>query len=122
MSITDPAELWEAIQHDYVDELRKGQFYVRRELYNVKLEACGSVDKYVTTIQNMWFEATGEDMYLIQTALDDMKDEFQLPEKIKFVNKDPKRFHDLPSPYPFVRRGIGPPRPHHSKPHHSKSN
>jgi hypothetical protein len=28
MSITDPAKLWEAIQHDYVDELRKGQFYV----------------------------------------------------------------------------------------------
>jgi hypothetical protein len=49
---------------------------------------------------NMWFEATEEkDTYLIQTALEDMKDEFQLPEKIKFVNKDPKRFHDLPSPY-----------------------
>jgi hypothetical protein len=53
MSITEPAELWEAIRHDYVDELRKGQFYVRRELYNVKLEACGSVDKYVATIQNL---------------------------------------------------------------------
>jgi hypothetical protein len=53
MSITEPAELWEAIRHDYVDELRKGQFYVRRELYNVKLEACGSVDKYVVTIQNL---------------------------------------------------------------------
>jgi hypothetical protein len=53
MSITHPAELWEAIKHDYVDELRKGQFYVRRELYNVKLDACGSVDKYASTIQNL---------------------------------------------------------------------
>jgi hypothetical protein len=53
MSIPDPADLWEAIRHDYVDELRKGQFYVRRELYNVNLEACASVDKYVATIQNL---------------------------------------------------------------------
>jgi hypothetical protein len=53
LSITHPAELWEAIKHDYVDELRKGQFYVRRELYNVKLDACDSVDKHVSTFQNL---------------------------------------------------------------------
>jgi hypothetical protein len=48
----------------------------------------------------MWFEATDEkDLYLIKTAVDEMKEEFELPEKVKFENNDPSRFHDLPSPH-----------------------
>jgi ABC-type multidrug transport system ATPase subunit len=36
---------------------------------------------------------------VIKTAQDEKKEEYELPEQITFVNKDPECFHDLPSPY-----------------------
>jgi hypothetical protein len=53
MTIQDPAELWETINNDYVKKLHKSQYYVREGLLNVKLTECGSVEAYVTTIQNL---------------------------------------------------------------------
>jgi hypothetical protein len=31
MTIEDPAELWEATKRGHVEELQRGQFYVRRD-------------------------------------------------------------------------------------------
>jgi hypothetical protein len=53
MSIQDPAELWDSINSDCVKKLQKWQYYVREALYCVKLTECGSVEAYVTTIQNL---------------------------------------------------------------------
>jgi hypothetical protein len=53
MSIEHPADLWDAIKRDYVEKLQRGQYYVRNDLIAVKLEDCGSVDAYVTKIQNL---------------------------------------------------------------------
>jgi hypothetical protein len=46
-------KLGEEIKHDYIEEVRQGQHYVRRELYKVRFDAGGSVDKCVSTVQNL---------------------------------------------------------------------
>jgi hypothetical protein len=53
MHIKHPAELWQAIKADYVGELQKSQLWIRRELYEVKLSAHGSIDAYAMHIQNL---------------------------------------------------------------------
>jgi transposase InsO family protein len=53
MSIEDPADLWDAVKRDYVEELQRGQYYVRNDLTALKLEDCGSVDAYVAKIQDL---------------------------------------------------------------------
>jgi hypothetical protein len=53
MSIVDPAELWDAVKRDYLEELQRGRYYLRNDLASPKLQECGSVDAYVTKIQNL---------------------------------------------------------------------
>jgi hypothetical protein len=53
MGIEDPAELWKVIKRNYVRELQKSQLWIRRDLYEVKLEDSGSVNAYAMRIQNL---------------------------------------------------------------------
>jgi hypothetical protein len=39
MTLEDPAELWEAIKRDHVEELQRGQFYVRRDALFARITA-----------------------------------------------------------------------------------
>jgi hypothetical protein len=53
MSIVDPAELWDPVKRDYLEELQRGRYYLRNDLTAPELQECGSVDAYVTKIQNL---------------------------------------------------------------------
>jgi hypothetical protein len=41
MRIEDPAELWDAVKRDYLEELQRGRYYL---LTAPELQECGSVD------------------------------------------------------------------------------
>ncbi|KAA8903381.1 hypothetical protein FN846DRAFT_908120 [Sphaerosporella brunnea] len=53
MDIERPADLWDAVKRDYVEELQRGQYYVRNDLTATKLEDCGSIDAYIAKIQDL---------------------------------------------------------------------
>jgi hypothetical protein len=53
MSIEDPAELWDAVKRDYLEELQRGRYYLRNDLTSLKLQECGPVDACVAKIQNL---------------------------------------------------------------------
>jgi hypothetical protein len=53
MSIRDPVELWKAIKHDYIGELRRSHVWVKRDLYEVKLKDHGSNKAYTMRIQEL---------------------------------------------------------------------
>jgi hypothetical protein len=63
MDLRNPAELWKAIKKDYIGELQKSQILIRRDLYEVKLKAYGSVKTYSLRIQELIdeYQAGAED-------------------------------------------------------------
>jgi hypothetical protein len=53
MRIEDPAELWDAVKRDYLEEPQRGRYYLRNDLTSLRLQERGSVDAYVTKLQNL---------------------------------------------------------------------
>jgi hypothetical protein len=47
----DPVNLWKQIETDYVAQVKRDSYLLRRELSTTTLEDCGSVDFYVSKIQ-----------------------------------------------------------------------